>query len=552
MFPVISIANKETKIGICVFDGDNYQYYSQFYDDIYLSKTIELVQNINPKRIVSSVTGLFKITLKRRFDSIHFMNVRLNTIIFNNLSSVEHKSIKLISNFLNHKPILKVENNSNIIGYADKFPILTEKCMNVFINEDIIKNIHQMPKLDLLLKNTITKFGKLCIIHWISNPCIIESDIQERRSLIQHISSMMPKIKRLLKDCKFPSFDRNIHFYRLRRSLKASLLLQRLIQDRIKLKNKKSFLKLYKMLRIFDSNGISDQKDPILDGYRNKVNHISTVLEKTSKNLAIEYNIPLSTVYFPNIGFYIESSVPFDNLSFVIGDKFYSKNNEMNELDRKYGDPYHEINMREASITVKIMKKILKIDFSELYELIGCLDASVSLYISLPGHFAGFDPNCDSFELSAYECFNKKTVLTYKMDVNKIIETIIIHQIGGMVSNDIEHLPVFKNIAIKRRSSTFNNEHMSTFQNEVIILSRIFRNMKDRGICIIEGIGESTSPREGISLLAAFVECILCDILIISTEFQSNELKEYLDEKRINIVSNKKNEENICDLFTNK
>lgn len=555
MSSVVSIANKDSRIGICVFDGDCYKYYQQFYDDLCLSRTIRIIESINPERVVSSVTGSFKIALKHRFNCIHFINVKLNPATFNNLTSVEHKSIKLISTFLDHTPVLKVENNRNIVGYAGKYSIQSGKYDCFFVNEDIIKNIHQLPKLNQILENTVTKFGRLCAIDWISNPCISEDDIQKRRSFIEYISSMVPKIKKLLKDCRFPSLDRPINFFRLRRSLKAALLLQKLVQEKTVLKNKKVFLKLYKMIRIFDKDGISDQKDTILDEHRSKFRHISSVLEKTSKILAAKYNIPLSTVYFPNIGFFIESSVPFDNPSFTVGDKFYSKNNEMNELDHKYGDPYQEINVREASIILKITKKILRIDFSELYYIVGYLDASVSLYLSLTGHFACLKPDSNSLELSPYERFNQKTILTYQISTDRIVELIVINQIGGMVPDDVKQLPIFRSVAIKRRCSSFKNEHTSTFQDEVISLARIFRNVQEGSICIIEGIGESTSPREGIALLAAFIECVSCGILIVSSGFQEDELKEYLGTSKVNILSNTENSnvkhnEDICDLFT--
>ncbi|ELA42789.1 uncharacterized protein VICG_00104 [Vittaforma corneae ATCC 50505] len=520
---ILSICNESNRVGMCYYDGNKYRIFAPFYDYFTLSKALKIIDECFPDIIIASVSEVFQEMLKSKYaEKVIYMHTRSKNIAFKDIDKLENATIRLLSSFTNHYPLVGVEGDK-IVGYAGEYIIEKVNAGAFFIDNSVISNITDFKRLNLIVKNAITRFGRCTLVRWISQPLISEQEVAERRSKIEYMVCKVPKLLKLLRKCKINCFDQKINFSKLKLFIKSALIIQKLLHEKLALPNRKRYLKLYKILRIFDKNGISNGKDRKLDELRSFIDKIPLILENTTRKLSQKYQIPISSVYIPGAGFFIESGQSLQDTIFTVKDKFYCKNEDMKNLDAKIGDPYERINAREIEISIRVIEKIHKTKLSPLYDFIGEVDSCISLYLNTNGSFT----ECCSSSTFEYQniSFHKTSVLLGGFNTIDLIESIIINQIGGCVDQSSARYPLFKRLAFKIQNEKHASVHNSAFQNEVIQLSKIFRHSDENTLCLLEGIAESTTPTEGLDIFSSFIQKITARFLIISTSYELCDLK---------------------------
>lgn len=527
MQTIIAVSNKNNLISICVFDGARYALFHSFYDTFSLSKTAEILDVYATCKIVTSLSGVFLISLKKQYKkNIVQMQVTDQKRTFKRLSNLENATIKLLAVFAGHRPLLNSE-NALIIGYAGMFKIVYTKPTGFYIGARIEDNLNMFPILHAVFKGTRTKVGKYTVLRWISQPLISIEELEEKRQVVRYVLPHLPKLESLLKNVHINALDKRIEPNSLKKTLKAVFLMQKVLKKCLSLQSKKKYMKIYKILCIFGKNGILPGTDSKLDDLRSKMNSVHTSLENVAKEVSQKHKVAVSAVYLPGLGFFIESYTVLYKPFFIINDKYYFKSEEVSNLDGIIGDPYQQLVERESYIISKVIEKIQKTNFSHLYDFIGDVDAYCSLYVNTTGMFAKSLLECDSFIFLGVE-IHKKSIFLGNYEMESLIENVVINQIGGRTT--VERLPFFDHLAMKLPEISSPCIIDSTFQDEMIRLASIFRFSTPHTLCLFKEIGESTTPREGLAILAAIIKKTPSFFAVFSSTFDYSELRLYISE----------------------
>ncbi|KAM0681542.1 hypothetical protein GINT2_000055 [Glugoides intestinalis] len=536
---VISVCNKNNLISICVFDGTRYSLFRSFYDTFSLSKTTEILDAHATCKIITSLSSVFLISLKRQYrDNIEQIEFTDQKKVFKRLSNLENSTIKVLSAFMRHRPLLNSE-NALIIGYAGIFKIDYIGPMGFYIGAEIVEHMNRFPLLNTIYKGATIKAGRYTIIKWLSHPLTSIEDLDKKRQCVLYVAPQLPKLRSLLKNIHINALDKKLEPNRLKKTLKAVFLMQKLLKKCLSLQSKKKYMKIYKIICIFGKEGILPGADSKLDSLRGKMNSLHISLENVANKVSKKHNVAVSAVYLPGLGFFIESYTILYEPFFIINDKYYFKTEEVNNLDHILGDPYQLLVDRESYIISKVIEKIQKTNFSHLYDFIGEVDAYCSLYQNTAGLFTETLLECNSFVFSGVELC-KKSIFLGNYEMEKLIECVVINQIGGRTI--IEKLPFFDHIAMKIPDINRPRLFDSTFQDEMIQLAAIFQFSTQRTLCLFKEIGESTTPKEGLVILSAIIKKVPSFFSIFSTTFDYSELELYIAQvdRKIYKIKNEK------------
>lgn len=536
----LSICNQNNLICICIFNGQKYIILNPFYDNFLMLKSREIINQVKPSKIISSLSGIFISS----FNDVatEKIQIKQRSVSFRSISKIENLSIRLLTTFLKHSPLNNVE-SQKIVGYAGEFLIEKEDKVDFYINNsmDLIKDFK---RVNSIIKGTKTVYGKYKILEWISNPITTESLLNDRRRKANYIYARIPKIERLLKRANGNSFEKKNNLLKMKKQLKAVLLLQKFLREEYRLGSQKRFLKIYKMLHVVDEKGITSGKDAKIDQIRAILVKIPSILEKTAQEISTKYKIPASIVFIPSVGFLVESPVALSETNFRIKDQCYFKTKETANLDSLIGDPYLELAERESYIFAKILEKTQKCKFTEIYDFIGEVDAHISLCNNTEGVFSECLHENQPLLLNNLHLKPKSIFLT-SYEIADLAEFIVINQIGGRIP--IKKIPLFTQLALKLKSNSFSMH--STFQKEVIELAEIFRKCNTNAVCLIDRIGESTTPKEGLSLFISYVKSINPRYLIINTNLDPVDVKKKIAEHYFQSPNKEEGRENQNDDF---
>ena len=116
---------------------------------------------------------------------------------------------------------------------------------------------------------------------------------------------------------------------------------------------------------------------------------------------------------------------------------------------------------------------------------------------------------------------------------SKIIETIILNQIGCKVPCNSTKLPIYKSLAYLEKQICFFDIKNSYFQNEVMKSGVVYRESTKDTFCIIEDPFQSTSPMEGFSIFSNFIQKISVKNAIFSTKFDFDRCNELIEGKML-------------------
>lgn len=521
---ILSIYTENLKVAICTFDGNKYEVFSLFYDNFSLTKSLKWIEDFKPTKIIASVSVIFQETLNSLFkNDIVYIQVKSKPFnIIQSINKIENTVIKMLSVYLNHSPITNIE-NPNIIGYVGEYPLTKIDLNGFYLDEYINTNILDFKKLTMLIKGTITSFGRHTMLQWIIHPLINPEDIIKRRTVINNIACNIPRLIKLLKKCKTNCFNKKISFFKLKILIKSTLIISKLLKDKITLENKKRYIKLYKILRIFNKDGILKGKNKRYDDLKDLISRLPNILETTAKKLSTKYMNPISIVYFPGSGFYIEEYYPVNNYEFSIKDSFYIKNEEMKRLDAKFGDPYEQLNAIETSISIKVIEKIQKIKLADIYDFLGNIDGYVALYMYTEGINVNITENMSYFKYKDMYFHGKSLFLT-QINMIELIEMIVINQIGGKIDHSSIEFPIFDKLLFKLQSSEKTSNFNGMFQNEILQLSKIYKKTNDKTLCIFDKIAEATNPQEGIMIFSSFIKLISPKMIIVHSNYEISDL----------------------------
>lgn len=518
---VAAICNDHSRIAVCVFNGSKYILHPVFYDDFSLSRSVKILDAYMCP-LVASLSEIFQEAFKAQHrDGVTYMHSTSRSSTFKCVGKLENTAIRLLATHMSHLPLVHVESDS-IVGYAGEYAIEKGVSDAFFIDEYVISNIKAFSRLNTLKKNTVTSFGRQCMLRWIMEPLTSEDAISGRRTVLDQMASKIPKIQKLLKKCRVNCFNKELDLFRLRRLMKSALTIHKLLRGVVRLQHGGRYLRLYRILRIFGRDGIVPGKDSRLDELWKIVGRVPSILEAVAKRLAGKYQVPLSCVYIPGGGFFVECTEAIHPPAFRIKDKLYIKCDEMTDLDGKFGDPYEQINAREIRISSKVIHKIRKMRLSYLYDFIGAVDSHVSLYLSAEGKFSAISTELDTFTCTGTR-FDRRSIFLGEFNMNALIETVVLNQIGAQVEGSRGILPLFVRLIFKPRNK--DEEGSSTFQNEIIHLSSLYRYSNEGTLVILEGVAESTAPAQGVRIFGEICGKIAARFLVVSTSYDYSDLK---------------------------
>lgn len=512
---VLSLLIDKYTVHSSLFNGNEIHLYTPYRDCFTYKSTKVLLELLNPSVIiVETFIGLSPLLNKENIDKFHKISIGQRNKIFSNISKGENRCLRLLSHYFSIFELVSVE-NINILGYLGSYPIKRLEWNTFYIDNCIDDLLVDNNTLKNILKGTKTKYGKIIIKKWIFHPLETAQQIYQRRKILEFIMPILPKVSRLLKQCKDVEINKNLDIKKLKKGFKSVFNLAELMNEKVKLEAKSRYLKVYKFLKFFENQYCKVRTKESEDiGKENIYSWIDTMAESLSKT----FGFSLSVVYFPEIGFLIESSYAIEKVLFKIKDKFYSKNNSMNELDYKITDYYDEKNRKESNEFSKLISRIKSVKYAHLYDFIGEIDALVSIALNNIGQYNEIF-NDTELLLDGIELYQKNIFLN-EFQGKQIANMVVLNQIGSKLSNLNVRIPIYKKLAYLSKNSIFNEIKNSFFQKEVRKVGIIFRECNHDTCCIIEQPFHSTTPIEGFELFSELCKKIVVKNLFISTKFE--------------------------------
>lgn len=528
-----SILMKDDKTYLVVFQCCEYFVYSPIYDDYIKSKTKRLINMLGVKELVlSSNANENDVEMFLEY-SLSFWVVKRGGIKSTVLSSPQSSCLQILMSYLKHNTFVEYKND-NIIGYIDRFKVKNIKNQNIaFVNEKYLQQLNLIGSTSDLINGTVTRFGRHIITSWIKEPLNFIEEIEARRFIQNEMSVYLQRLKKLLRRCKMATFKTNINFRKLKTAIKSSLVIKKMVGSVIPFKNDKIYKRVYRILKLFDNNSIRKGTDPTLDRLIQIYQNIPLVLNDMANSISTKYNMRCNIVYFPEMGFFIETEVNITNPIMKIKDKNYFKTVETEDLDIKIGEIYEKIKERTVRITFKIEQKILRSNFKYFYNFIGEVDAFCSI-INYSSSFEGCfpkllkdcqkTPECD-IQNASLKLKNQSVVYikssgdfrSIKLAKNSIIlndsdivrfmsKIILLTQIGSKVNCEYAEIKVFNNIYIKLDDFHNSTIKESSFLREILDLKEIVESFDENSICLVQDLSQYTNLEFGCSLFETYLD----------------------------------------------
>lgn len=563
-FPIAAISLVENTFSLCVFTGSEYSLYLSNPGNFRYARIMKIITETSPSLIL--MPEICEISFEglniKWMDPIENCNLKIK-----GLHSTDTHVIFMLKEHMNHKTFTEMLEGDKI-GFLDTFPIKSkDNAYGPAFTKSDLKKLGLICKKESIINEPITKYGKEIMMGWIMNPMSDVDEILEARKVQNDLKIYYPKIIKLLKKCKIKQIEGNINCKRFKETIKAVLMLCRLVSDKIMLKNRQKYIKAYKILRIFKNNAIKDKIDGKLDRLRKNIDKMPEILSRIAKSRSRKYGCPSNIIYFPDIGFILEAekgrTLPF----FSIKGKHYYKTDEMEALDSKFGNIYMNIIERSTFIRSRVESKLKKISFQPFFEFIGLIDAYTSLIgysYRFQGCFPDYEVNSSTNGEIALENFkgfkqihfSQKSVVLYENKIlREILSSIVLGQIGCKIRCSHAKILVYDKILFKIDQEELPDLTESRFMKEVRAIGEILRKSNDKSLCIIDDIGSYTDTANGIILFSTIIDNLKSKTALVSTQYDYESLKTKVAkasffgyckrENAINVIENAFLQENL-------
>ena len=439
-----SIFYEKNLVGICVF-SEKYIIYPYLTDNYSCETALSVINYYKITHLILPIDidpPKIKILEKSCNETIRIPRCKFNTKFFNNSNMLGNKAFNALCNYLNHTDC-SVEPKGTIIGSINSYPIsVIENKTKMLLTSEIITQLNLLSTNSSFLSSInlcSTTLGEEKLKLWIQTPLTNLNCIKKRHIQQELVETRITAVLAALKSFKIPNFNKPINIHEIQLFLSGAFALNSLLSSAIKLQNIKIYENLYKELRCFQNNEIQQGVDKKLDDIKRMIKILPGILDEIAVEISKNLDIDLSIIYFPQIGYVIESekldefstmiethhfsrnmnqvslfkenmvsmmdenikqckskeksssseedktfSFQFQNQTikkvyFRLNRQFYYKNADMVELDETFGDIFICAKEREIFIYENMVECIAKVDFSHLFDFIAKVDASAAL-----------------------------------------------------------------------------------------------------------------------------------------------------------------------------
>lgn len=276
--------------------------------------------------------------------------------------------------------------------------------------------------------------------------------------------------------------------------------------------------------------------DKELTRLRDIYDDLPKYLDEVAKKVASENNISISIIYFPQLGYLIETNEEMKEWDekFKISDIFYYKNNFMETLDSEFGDLKNRIEDIEIDVSNLLLIEISK-SHAKLKSLITNVDCFVSLSISaekfnlVKGEISkdrdielvGFSGFAEKVQNNLY--IKRNLIITGSNGSGKstllrnIANIVILNQMGSFLPCKYARLPIFDKIFTKFTMK----ENTSSFKFDILQLSEAIKFATKHSLVLIDEFGKGSDLIDGISLLLSVIKNFCYPRVLITTHFQT-------------------------------
>lgn len=582
---VMFIEFKNNFIGLTIFKDKYFIIFRDFFDTFSLEITKSFIYKFEVTLCVTSMNiplQKYDLILERgvelkiennltKNNNYFIEGCQLSLVALNNLSSFLNKNCEHY-NSINNKIVESKEKfqkesfikigkfgeydlflfeNSNFLYYGGS-SILS---LNLVTNDTHPNKFIKTEKGNSLFSRIdfcATKNGKERLKRWMFFPLLNIKKINERRSVIDFIleNNLIFHFKALLKKLtnQEESYTKK-YFISLRENYKIFKQINYLMKNNFCLEEKENltFLEMIDETSsfIFKEDLSSLEKDFSFISISNELRNLKNIyknlpnyLNEIGKKVFNEYKIEGSIIYFPQIGYLIETKSEIElQKIFELNENNYYKNEFMINLDEEFGDVKNKINDLEIELMYQFNKKYSSY-FEEIKDYLAEIDALNSLAIfaeknsltkaeiNLKGNF--FIKNLRSIffeEKNNFDfTFEKSVILTGMNGSGKthfmktLAHCIILNQMGAYLPCENSTLPIFDKILIKFS----NNKLTSTFLNDLQQINEIIRFSNDSSLILIDEFGKSTSFYDGLSILLSLLKNLKNPFKIITTHMQEH------------------------------
>lgn len=419
------------------------------------------------------------------------------------------------------------------------------------------------------INHTCTSYGSEMLKNWLYFPLIDVNLIEKRRETVEFIlkNELYKKLTPCLKKCrdienidnKFTDKKMHHFFSSLEMFLYNAREIFILVNLNIDISNLTEISNICKNnIDLKEDNMFIIKKgiNKELDAQKKLYDELPEYLNEIAKKVMDEYQINLAIVYFPQLGYLIETHKFINELIPIITTEnvFYYKNEFMSTLDEELGDVLNKIVDLEKDIVYSLKNKIdkYKNEISFYIEHIAKIDCLNSLaiiakkynlkkskisdrigYIEFRGlkHIFMNTPETNDVDFSIK--IDGKTVITGDNGSGKstflksIGNLIIINQIGSFIPCKYAELSLFDKIFTKFNSIESLKNKRSAFMSDVLQINQAFYYGTSNSLLLVDEFGKGTNIIDGVSLLFSLINNLdrfLCIYITHFQEFIENEL----------------------------
>ncbi|KAL7670809.1 hypothetical protein ACOME3_005732 [Neoechinorhynchus agilis] len=181
---------------------------------------------------------------------------------------------------------------------------------------------------------------------------------------------------------------------------------------------------------------------------------------------------------------------------------YYYKNEQMDELDKTFGNIHDYISDRQLALFYKlelIFNPLILGAISSIVHKIGELDAYLALaYASVLNKWASVDFSDGTVDFNGSSASGKSALLM------AIAQCIVLCQIGCCVPAKRVSMPIFRRIVFASANATIRSDK-SAFMNELIQLSESVE-LPTQSMILIDDFGKGTLIHNAQTLLSAIVD----------------------------------------------
>ncbi|KAI4291282.1 DNA mismatch repair protein MutS [Pancytospora philotis] len=409
------------------------------------------------------------------------------------------------------------------------------------------KKRHEERTFFELIDSTATVPGRRTLRAWLISPLRSKEDILLRHKKQKRLRPLVSLLVAGLKRCRCGESTDLPGLERLGQVLAAAVELSRLTKGAVVLKNKAAYLKLAKRLAAIEHGRIKDGYDSQIDELRKIIRDLPAVLNKEARLMADKHGAELSVLYFPQLGYLVESKRELEGRLFSIKNKSYYKTEEMRCLDMELGDAEVELSHREAEVITALRNDVQSADLGPLIDYIGEVDALCSMIVFAEAHGCRPPLFTENEVIKIGHATNaaKRTTHASGMvirhsDANRLWKVadltvnrraiaadaenlltelgqiVVLAQAGFSLPYKRLELPLFDNVLVKMRQKDSVHRDQSTFLAEVAALAEVFNLCSSKSLCLLDSPGRGTNYADSMAILMGCTAVLPARILAVS------------------------------------